>query len=191
MGARTSGRAVTLHVLFALDEAAAGSAGGGGAGGTEVGAGVVVLPDVDAALSRYFRSFEDGEVHEDGIEPDARAFAEALVRELVSALPRVDEAIRKASAHWRLERMPRVDRNVVRIGAFELLERPGTPRPVVIDEAVELAKRFGGDDSARFVNGILERIADEAGRPREGREDRKSRRPPAGGGAGGGPGAGR
>lgn len=175
MGARTSGRAVTLHVLFALDEAA--SASGGGVLGEGVGEGVVVLPDVDAALARYFRSFEDGEVHEDGIEPDARAFAEAMVKDLVGALPRVDEAIRKASANWRLERMPRVDRNVVRIGAFELLERPSTPRPVVIDEAVELAKRFGGDDSARFVNGILERIADESGRPRE---DRKSRRPPPG-----------
>jgi N utilization substance protein B len=183
MGARTSGRAVTLHVLFALDEAA--SAGvSTAAGGAEAGAGsgVVVLPDVDAALSRYFRSFEDGEVHEDGIEPDARAFAEAMVRELVGASPRIDEAIRKASAHWRLERMPRVDRNVVRIGAFELLERPGTPRAVVIDEAVELAKRFGGEDSARFVNGLLERIADEAGRPRDdrSREERKSRRPPPG-----------
>ena len=72
--------------------------------------------------------------------------------------------------------MPRVDRNVVRIGAFELIERQGTPRAVAIDEAVELAKRFGGDESARFVNGVLERVADEAGRPRSGKvEERKSR----------------
>ncbi|MBK7401136.1 MAG: transcription antitermination factor NusB [Myxococcales bacterium] len=171
MGARTSGRAVTLHVLFALDEGMDASAKTDAA--SQVG--VVVVPDGDAALQKYFRSFEDPEVHEEGVEPDARSFAETMVRELVGVLPRVDEAIRKASANWRIERMPRVDRNIVRIGAFELLERKSTPRAVVIDEAVELAKRFGGDDSPRFVNGILERIADESGRPRE---DRKSRRPP-------------
>ncbi len=125
----------------------------------------------------YFRSFEDPEVHADGVEPDARAFAEGLLRDLLPLLPKIDDCIRKASANWRLERMPRVDRNVVRIGAFELIERPGTPRAVAIDEAVELAKHFGGDDSARFVNGVLERVADEAGRPRASAEPgRKSRR---------------
>jgi N utilization substance protein B len=73
-------------------------------------------------------------------------------------IDRLDGVIRAASEHWRVERMSRVDRNVLRIGAWEL--ESGVPRPVTIDEAVELAKRFGTAESGAFVNGILDRIAD-------------------------------
>jgi N utilization substance protein B len=127
--------------------------------------------DVAASIARYWLAFEDGDAQAEPIDPDARAFADALVSELVPRLDEIDGALKTASANWRLERMPRVDRNVLRIGAFELLSRTDTPRAVAIDEAVELAKRFGGDESPKFVNGLLERVADDAGRaePRLGR----------------------
>ncbi|HEY3236115.1 MAG TPA: transcription antitermination factor NusB, partial [Polyangiaceae bacterium] len=66
--------------------------------------------------------------------------------------------------NWRLERMTRVDRNVLRIGAWELLSRSDVPRAVILDEAVELAKRYGTEESGAFVNGVLDRIADDCGR---------------------------
>jgi N utilization substance protein B len=60
--------------------------------------------------------------------------------------------------------MTRVDRNVLRIGAWELMRRPDVPRAVILDEAVELAKRFGTEESGAFVNGVLARVADDTGR---------------------------
>lgn len=68
---------------------------------------------------------------------------------------RLDEAIAAHAKGWTLQRMPAIDRNVLRVGAFELLARPDVPVAVVLDEAVELAKRFSTDDSGRFVNGVL------------------------------------
>jgi transcription antitermination protein NusB len=67
----------------------------------------------------------------------------------------LDEAIAAHAKGWTLTRMPTIDRNVLRIAAFELLARPDVPVAVVLDEAVELAKRFSTDDSGRFVNGVL------------------------------------
>jgi N utilization substance protein B len=155
MGARSGGRAIALQVLFGLDATGALDVDQRGTPG-----GI----DIDAILTRYWLSFEDAEAQADDIDPEARAFADALIREVVGKLASVDEALRKASTNWRLERMPRVDRNVARIGTYELIARLDVPRAVAIDEAVELAKRYGGDDSAKFVNGVLERVADEAGR---------------------------
>jgi N utilization substance protein B len=155
MGARSGGRAIALQVLFGLDATGALDDGKRNAAG---------MLDLDGILQRYWLSFEDAEAQADDVDPEARTFADALIREVVGKLVQVDEALRKASTNWRLERMPRVDRNVARIGTYELLSRPDVPRAVAIDEAVELAKRFGGDESAKFVNGVLERVADEAGR---------------------------
>ena len=152
MGARTGGRAVALQILFGLDAI----------GVLEAERRATL--DVPETLRRYWASFEDAEAQSEESDPDSRAFADALVTELLARLDDVDRALRKASTNWRLERMPRVDRNVARIGVFELLARADVPRAVAIDEAVELAKRFGGDDSQKFVNGVLERVADEAGR---------------------------
>lgn len=78
-----------------------------------------------------------------------------LVHGVVDHAARLDEAIAAHSKGWSLSRMPTIDRNVLRIAAFELLGRPDVPVAVVIDEAVELAKRFSTDDSGRFVNGVL------------------------------------
>ncbi|PKN44414.1 MAG: transcription antitermination factor NusB, partial [Deltaproteobacteria bacterium HGW-Deltaproteobacteria-20] len=77
---------------------------------------------------------------------------------------RVDELIRTSSTNWRLERMARVDRNLLRMAAYELLEQKSVPRAVILDEAIELAKLFGSEDSGAFVNGVLDRIAEEVGR---------------------------
>ena len=72
---------------------------------------------------------------------------------------RIDELIVQFAKGWSLERMPVVDRTVLRLATFELLERPEVPVAVVLDEAVELAKHFSTDDSGRFVNGVLAAIA--------------------------------
>lgn len=73
-------------------------------------------------------------------------------------VPTIDKAIEKLSTNWRLERMPRVDLTILRLAAFEILHRGDIPKTVAINEAVELAKRFGAEDSASFVNGILDKL---------------------------------
>jgi N utilization substance protein B len=130
--------------------------------------------DVDQAIATYFGAFEDPDAQAEEIDPEARRFAATILSDHAPRLDAIDEAIRKASTNWRLERMPRVDRNILRLAATELVGRTDTPRPVVIDEAVELAKRYGTEESPKFINGILERVADEAGRPRE--DSRRPRR---------------
>ena len=76
-----------------------------------------------------------------------------------SHLKEIDALIQSYSHHWRIDRMTRVDRNVLRLGIFELKYLPEIPRSVSIDEAVELGRRFGTEDSPAFVNGLLDRIA--------------------------------
>jgi len=95
------------------------------------------------------------------IEPDVQAHeALAHARQLVVGtrehLEEVDALIRGQAEHWRLERMPPVDRNVLRLAVFEICYETDVPKLVVVDEAVELAKRFGSDQSSRFVNGLLD-----------------------------------
>jgi N utilization substance protein B len=81
--------------------------------------------------------------------------AQLLVLGVQEHAERLDAAIAEHAKGWTLQRMPAIDRNVLRIAAFELLGRPEVPVAVVLDEAVELAKRFSTDDSGRFVNGVL------------------------------------
>ncbi len=92
------------------------------------------------------------------------AFAGRLVHGVEASMESLDASIEKASVNWRLGRMPVVDRNILRIGAWELGNRKDIPVSVSINEAIELAKRFGGAESRAFVNGILDRIAAEVGR---------------------------
>lgn len=97
-----------------------------------------------------------------------REFAEGLVRGVHAERKTIDEAIRARSKNWALSRMPRVDLNIMRIAAFELMFRADIPKKVSINEAIEIARRFGDKDSPAFVNGILDEIAscpkaDEAG----------------------------
>ncbi len=97
-------------------------------------------------------------------DPEGRDYADEVARGVAGELAAVDEAVRKASTNWRLERMAKVDRNVLRLGAWELLRSVSVPRAVILDEAVELAKRFGSEDSGAFVNGVLDRVAANVGR---------------------------
>ncbi len=91
------------------------------------------------------------------IEPDE--LTQQLVRGVAEHIARLDEMIAERAKGWTLARMPVLDLNVMRLGAYELLERPDVPTAVVLDEAVELAKRFSTDDSGRFVNGVLASVA--------------------------------
>ena len=87
------------------------------------------------------------------------SLAEELVAGIGDRYVECDELIVEFSRAWSLERMPMMDRNILRLGIFELKHRLDTPVAVVIDEAIELAKRFSTDESGRFVNGILSAIA--------------------------------
>jgi N utilization substance protein B len=93
------------------------------------------------------------------VEPDE--LTALLVRGVVDHRERLDAAIAERATGWSLARMPILDLNVLRLGAFELSERPDVPVAVVIDEAVELAKRFSTDNSGRFVNGVLSALVPE------------------------------
>jgi transcription antitermination protein NusB len=135
MGARTSGREAALQMLFAAEIS----------GGSP-----------ERVVATYWRETPG--------DPEGREYADSVVRGVLGEAAAVDEIIRKASTNWRLERMARVDRNVLRLGAWELLRNPDVPRAVILDEAVELAKRFGSEDSGAFVNGVLDRIAEDLGR---------------------------
>jgi N utilization substance protein B len=93
---------------------------------------------------------------------DLIAFARQLVAGVREHRAEIDAAIERTAANWSLRRMAATDRNVLRLGAYELLFGEAPPR-VAIDEAVELAKRFGAAQSSQFVNGILDKVMHEAG----------------------------
>lgn len=92
-------------------------------------------------------------------DPALESFCVGLVDGVLGHRAQIDERLTDAAENWRLQRMAAVDRNVLRIGAFELLFAPDVPASAVIDEAIELARRFGSKDSPSFVNGVLDRIA--------------------------------
>ncbi len=94
---------------------------------------------------------------EDGVPDD---FCRLLARGVEEHLGMIDEVIGETSEHWSVSRMPLVDRNILRLATFELLHMTEVPASVAINEAVELAKAYGGDDSSKFVNGVLGRIAE-------------------------------
>ena len=89
---------------------------------------------------------------------ETRAMAERLARGAHGEVARLDEEITRASKNWRFDRIAAIDKNILRLAVYELLREPGTPSSVVIDEAVELAKRFSEVDSPAFVNGVLDAI---------------------------------
>ena len=142
IGARRRGRECALQMLYSLD----------------VNPGL----SVDQVFAHFWKDFA-GEAAEDH-DADMRGFAERLVRGATANLAEIDDIIQRASKNWRLERMARVDRNLLRLGAYELRYEADVPARVVINEAIELAKRFGTAESPAFVNGLLDRIAQELAR---------------------------
>ncbi len=97
-------------------------------------------------------------------EPDVPDFTREIVEGVEEHRAELDDLIRRYADRWALERMPIVDRNLLRIGIFELLYRPDVPAAAAINEAVELAKMLSTEDSGRFVNGLLGRVAREHAR---------------------------
>jgi transcription antitermination protein NusB len=92
-------------------------------------------------------------------EPEVRGFAEDLFRVAIARKDEIDGLIAEYSKHWRLERMPAVDRNLLRMAIGEMLGFKSTPFPVVINEALEIASRYCAQESMKFLNGILDAIA--------------------------------
>ena len=96
---------------------------------------------------------------EERLSDDQRELVGDVMRVLAARLDEVDARLKEAAEHWPIDRIAATDRAVLRAAIAELIARPGTPARVVLDEAIELAKRFGSEESGRFVNGVLDRIA--------------------------------
>jgi transcription antitermination protein NusB len=92
------------------------------------------------------------------MDDETRGFAEDLFRVAVERQAQIDELIQSHAQHWRMERMAAVDRNVLRTGVAELLAHRDTPRPVVINEALEIARKFSAPESVQFINGVLDSV---------------------------------
>jgi transcription antitermination protein NusB len=142
IGARRRARECALQMLYSLD----------------VNPGL----SVDQVFAHFWKDFA-GEAAEER-DADVMGFAERLVRGAQTNVASIDDTIQRASKNWRLERMARVDRNLLRLGTYELRYETDVPARVVINEAIELAKRFGTAESPAFVNGLLDRISQELAR---------------------------
>jgi len=96
-------------------------------------------------------------------QKDVESFMKELVVSLIDKIEEIDEIIQKFSDHWVLDRMTVIDRNILRMGACELLFNFSTPPKVVINEAIDIAKKYGNEDSPEFINGILDKVYNEIG----------------------------
>jgi N utilization substance protein B len=116
---------------------------------------------VGEALSAFYDSLYssegENEFEAELTPPEQDTFMESLVVGAAARAGDIDQTISVHSEHWRLERMPAVDRNILRLAIFELMNE-NTPAAVIIDEALELARRFSGDDSVPFINGVLDAV---------------------------------
>ena len=144
MNTRRRARTFALQALYAVD-----LAGHDGA----------------AALSTLWDARLEGDDFDgDPVEPEEAELAARIVNGVQAERTDLDARIERVSHNWRLARMPLVDRNILRVGAWELVQRKDVPASVAINEAIELAKLHGGTDTRSFVNGVLDRIANELGR---------------------------
>jgi transcription antitermination protein NusB len=111
--------------------------------------------EVGEAIASFYETLGSEEDHPQDTPPDE--FMETLVRGAAAQANEIDRRITEKSDNWRLERMPVVDRNILRLAIYEMSELQ-TPAPVVIDEALELARQFSGDESVSFINGVLDAV---------------------------------
>lgn len=139
MGARRKARELALQALYQHD----------------------IAEDTAAKLARdLHHRYHDSE------DAETLSFAAALVKSVIDHRPALDGLIEAAAKNWRMERMAVIDRNILRLGAAQLLHfGDDVPPKVAIDESIELAKRYGDDESGRFINGILDRIFRESKQP--------------------------
>jgi N utilization substance protein B len=129
MGIRREGRELALTYLYQLD------------------LGVEDISSVTAQLEA-----------DRGASAKVRRFAQALVKGVHANQLKVDEIISRHLMHWKLERLTRTDRGLLRMAVFEMKFNPDVPEKVAINEAVEIGKKFGGEESSRFLNGVLDAI---------------------------------
>jgi transcription antitermination protein NusB len=131
MGARRKARICALQMLFQFD---------------------VARPGVDELIRTYWSEFgdENGDV--------ARDFSNGLTLGAISHLAEIDDLIKKRAENWRINRMAVVDRNILRLAIYEFLYESDTPKTVVINEALEIARRFSTFEATQFINGILDAI---------------------------------
>ena len=131
MGLRREARELALQILYALDS------------------------NSSVGLRETLQTFREEQAE---ISGRVRDFAEGLVQGVQAERQTIDEAIKTRSKNWSLSRMPRVDLNVMRLAAYELMYRPDIPKKVSINEAIEIVRRYGDKESPAFVNGILDEI---------------------------------
>lgn len=140
MGARRTARERALQALYGMEMSRTGAA--------------------DALEQAWVSASNDPDAAKDADnDPAARQFARELVEGVSEHLPDIDKLLEEHSHNWRLDRMSRIDRNVLRLAVFELKFRPDIPRKVTLNEAIELGKNFGNEESSAFINGLLDRIA--------------------------------
>ena len=137
---RAASRQLALQVLYAVDLAR----------GSRPGSSTAPPPVADEVFEEVARYFD--------LPEGARVFAKELVVGVMADRDALDERIGRCARNWRVDRMATVDRNVLRLAAYELTAAD-TPTSVVIDQAIELARRFGDDPSPAFVNGVLDAVA--------------------------------
>jgi N utilization substance protein B len=139
MGTRRRARECALQMLFQWD----------------------ITHDLIEQIAATFWENASGDVE----DPETRRFAEALAHGTVERVERIDAIIAKHAENWRLDRMAVVDRNLLRLATYEFLFDAETPKSVVINEAIEIARRFSAQESPQFINGILDSIRKEVETP--------------------------
>jgi N utilization substance protein B len=137
MGQRRRSREIALQILYRID---------------------MTESPPDEAISLHYELVTTSEDHEVQVPHPVRPFAEHLIRGVYLHQAEIDQIIVSASDHWRLDRMSIVDRNILRIALFEMLYCPDVPPKVSINEAIDMGKKFGSEDSGAFINGVLDHI---------------------------------
>jgi len=146
-GVRRQGRELALKLIYSLSDHEGGS--------------------LEAVLADFWSNFRFrndilGDVEDldsEDIRPEVRHFAEQLVGGVAEHLERIDQAINAFSTNWTLDRMARVDLALLRLATYELIYSQDVPASVVINEAIEIGKRFGTRDTSPFINGVLDQIS--------------------------------
>lgn len=112
-------------------------------------------------IAEVTRSFWEGPAVGDPLSGAHRTFAVGLATGVAASIDRIDPLIREAAEHWRVERMNVLDRLILRLAIYEFLDEPDTPARVIINEALDLARTFSGEEAVRFINGVLDAIRRE------------------------------
>jgi N utilization substance protein B len=107
---------------------------------------------IEDAIASYYDTLYS---EQSATRPEPDEFVDKLAKGVAGAVADIDSRIARHAEHWRIERMPAVDRNVLRLAIYEMMALD-TPPPVAIDEAIELARRFSGEESVQFINGVLD-----------------------------------